>query len=56
MGISIKHDEYERLIRQLANERGMSLTAAVGMAVRNELGVANARRIKEALMEGIRRA
>lgn len=37
MGISIKHDEYERLIRQLATERGMSLTEAVGMAVRHEL-------------------
>lgn len=56
MGISIKHDEYERLIRQLATHRGVSLTEAVGLAVRNELGVAAARRDKETLVEGIRRA
>ncbi|WP_419809011.1 type II toxin-antitoxin system VapB family antitoxin [Sphingomonas sp.] len=37
MGISIKHDEYERAIRQLATERGLSLTDAIGIAVRNEL-------------------
>ena len=37
MGISIKHDEYERLIRQLAEDRGTSLTEAIGVAVRNEI-------------------
>ena len=37
MGINIKHDEYERAIRELAASRGVSLTDAIGMAVCNEL-------------------
>ena len=37
MGISIKHDEIERLIRQLADQRQSSMVQAIGMAVRNEL-------------------
>ncbi len=37
MGINIKHDEYERLVRQLAHHRGSSLTDAIGVAVRHEL-------------------
>ncbi len=37
MGISIKHDAIERAIRQLASERGLSLTDAIGLAVRREL-------------------
>ena len=37
MGINLKHDEYERLIRQLAGHRGSSITDAIGIAVRHEL-------------------
>ena len=37
MGINIKHEEYERLIRQLAGHRGSSITDAIGVAVRHEL-------------------
>jgi len=37
MGINIKHDAYERAIRELAANRGLSLTDAIGMAVCNEL-------------------
>lgn len=37
MGINIKHDEYERSIRELAASRGRSLTDAIGLAVCNEL-------------------
>jgi antitoxin VapB len=37
MGINIKHDRYEQAIRELAASRGLSLTDAIGMAVRNEL-------------------
>lgn len=37
MGISIRHDEIERLIRQLADQRQSSMVQAIGMAVRNEL-------------------
>ncbi len=37
MGINIKHDEYERAIRELAASRGLSLTDAIGLAVYNEL-------------------
>ncbi|PCG14139.1 MULTISPECIES: type II toxin-antitoxin system VapB family antitoxin [Sphingomonas] len=37
MGISIKHEEIERAIRRLASERGLSLTDAIGLAVRHEL-------------------
>ena len=37
MGINIKHDAYEQAIRELAASRGLSLTDAIGLAVRNEL-------------------
>ncbi|MEG3124901.1 type II toxin-antitoxin system VapB family antitoxin [Sphingomonas sp. GB1N7] len=37
MGISIKHEEIERLIRQLASQRQSSMVQAIGIAVRNEL-------------------
>lgn len=37
MGISIKHDEIERLIRQLADTRQITMVRAIGEAVRNEL-------------------
>ncbi len=37
MGISIKHDEIERMIRQLAHQQGTGITQAVGSAVRHEL-------------------
>lgn len=37
MGLSIKHDEIERMIRQLASQRQSSLIQAIGVAVRNEL-------------------
>ena len=37
MGLSIKHDEIERLIRQLAGQRQSSMVQAIGVAVRNEL-------------------
>lgn len=37
MGINIKHDAYEQAIRELAANRGLSLTDAIGMAVCNEL-------------------
>jgi antitoxin VapB len=56
VGISIKHDEYERLIRQLATERGMSLTEAVGLAVRRELERDAETLRRERVMDGIRRA
>lgn len=56
VGISIKHDEYERLIRQLATERGMSLTEAVGMAVRHELDRGASTVPRDSLADRIRRA
>lgn len=56
MGISIKHDEYERLIRQLADERGLSLTEAVGTAVRNELDRSTRSAARNSFMDRIRRA
>lgn len=37
MGINIKHDAYEKAIRELASSRGLSLTDAIGLAVCNEL-------------------
>ena len=56
IGISIKHDEYERLIRQRATERGMSLTEAVGMAVRHELDRTAPTDEKESFADRVRRA
>ena len=37
MGLSIKHEEIERLIRQLANKRRSSMVEAIGVAVQREL-------------------
>jgi antitoxin VapB len=37
VGLSIKNDEAERLIRELAKARNTSITRAVTEAVRNEL-------------------
>lgn len=37
MGLSIKHGEIERMIRQLASKRQSSMVQAIGVAVRREL-------------------
>jgi len=37
IGINIKHEAYERAIRKLASDQGVSLTDAIGLAVLNEL-------------------
>ena len=55
MGISIKHDEYERLIRQLAEDRGTSLTEAIGVAVRNEINRGRKAAGDETFTERVRR-
>ncbi len=38
MGLSIKNEETERLVRELAKQRGVGVTKAVWLAVSNELG------------------
>ncbi|MDP1027918.1 type II toxin-antitoxin system VapB family antitoxin [Sphingomonas sp. KR1UV-12] len=55
MGISIKHDEIERLIRELASRRGTSLTDAIGAAVRNELAREGLTVTEETWIERVRR-
>jgi antitoxin VapB len=37
MGLSIKNDETERLVRELARRKGVGVTTAVRLAVSNEL-------------------
>lgn len=37
MGLSIKNEETERLIRELAKRRGVGVTTAIRLAVTNEL-------------------
>ncbi len=37
MGLSIKNDETERLVRELAKRRGIGVTSAIRLAVSNEL-------------------
>jgi antitoxin VapB len=37
MGLSIKNEEVERLIRQLADRRGVSMTEALRQAVASEI-------------------
>lgn len=37
MGLSIKNDETERLVRELAKRRGVGVTTAIRLAVSNEL-------------------
>lgn len=37
MGLSIKNDETERLVRELAKRKGVGVTTAIRLAVSNEL-------------------
>ena len=37
MGLSIKNDETERLVRELARRKGVGVTTAIRLAVSNEL-------------------
>lgn len=37
MGLSIKNDETEQLVRELARRKGVGVTTAIRLAVRNEL-------------------
>lgn len=37
MGLSIKNDEAERLVRELARRKGVGVTSAIKLAARNEL-------------------
>jgi antitoxin VapB len=47
MGLSIKNDEVERLIRQLADRRGVSMTEALRQAVASEIARDEAARAAE---------
>lgn len=55
MGISIKHEEIERAIRELARRKGTSLTDAIGEAVRNELAREGVAVPEDSLIDRIRR-
>lgn len=37
MGLSIKNDETEQLVRKLAKQRGIGVTSAIKLAVNNQL-------------------
>jgi antitoxin VapB len=37
MALSVKDPEVDRLVRRLAQQRGTTMTGAIGLAVRNEL-------------------
>lgn len=39
MGLSIKNDETEQLVRELARRKGVGVTSAINLAVRNELAI-----------------
>jgi len=54
MGLSIKDEETERLVRQLARRERISLTRAIRLAVTNEI-CRNARRTPEEIEEIDRR-
>lgn len=56
MGINIKHDAYEQAIRELAANRGLSLTDAIGMAVCNELQRDREAERKAELLRNVREA
>ena len=56
MGINIKHDEYERMIRQLAAHRGSSITDAIGVAVRHELEREGVVPAPESFLDRVKRA
>jgi len=48
MGLNIKNEETVRLVRELADELGISLTAAITDAVRARLAQARAERVEPA--------
>lgn len=56
MALSIKDEETDRLVRKLAQQAGLSYTAAIRLAVQNELDkrrrpARNPGRIREAIRE-----
>jgi antitoxin VapB len=56
MGLSIKNDETERLVRELARRKGVGVTTAIRLAVSNELASTPPlkKRDPEAIMAAIR--
>ena len=56
MGISIKHDAYERAIRELASDDNVSLTEAIGQAVLEKLERKRSVAPRESYMDRVRRA
>jgi antitoxin VapB len=56
MGLSIKNDETERLVRELARREGVGVTAAIHRAVAERLGKsAPSKRDPEAMLTAIRK-
>jgi len=47
MSLNIKNEETVRLVRELADELGLSMTAAITEAVRARLGVVHAERAED---------
>jgi antitoxin VapB len=56
MGLSIKNEETERLVRELARRKGVGVTTAIRLAVSNELAATPPPKKKdpEAIMAAIR--
>jgi antitoxin VapB len=57
MGLSIKNEETERLVRELARRKGVGVTTAIKLAVSNELAATPPLRAKdpEAVMAAVRK-
>ncbi len=56
MGLSIKNDVTEQLVRELARRKGVGVTSAVDLAVRNELAITPPlKKDPAAIMEAVRK-
>lgn len=57
MGLSIKNEETERLVRELARRKGVGVTTAIRLAVSNELAktpTAPAKKSREEILAAVR--
>ena len=54
MGLNIKNEEVHRLARQLADETGTSMTAAIGVALREKLARLERENGREGRIERLR--
>ena len=53
MGLSIKNEETERLVRELARRKGVGVTTAIRLAVSNELEKTPPKKSREEILKAV---